>query len=167
MEVRGLNLRVFLVLLWSTAITTVGFSSTVSAERWAVKINEPGLSGSISTGPDFDDLAQRLRQTEALGLFEKLALKDRLDTLMSDFVLFHEGRRDNSRKALKARFDRLLKDTVAILRKGDPSLSTLIERAHKNLWMLVSNPVSFAAMKEQQTAYGDDDRADRGADAGG
>lgn len=164
---RSYNFRIFLVVFSSLFATAFIFSGTASAERWSIGTDEQTLSASLTRGLDLDGLEQRLRRSEALGIFVKLALKDRLDTLISDFVLFHEGHRGNSRKSLKTRFDGLLKDTVAMLRNGDPVLSASIKRAHQGLWLIVSDPVRFSAISGQRTAWQEDGRADWQSDIGG
>jgi hypothetical protein len=159
MALRTINPRLFVVAFSSLIVAAFLFPGTALAEPWSGVAHGPAFSGVAVPGLDLGDLERRLRRTDALGIFAKLALKERLDSLIQDFALFHEGRRDTNRQDLKARFDGLLTDTAAMLRKGDPALSATIEAAHRGLWTVVSDPGKFFLMGDGGTAWRQDSDA--------
>ncbi len=90
-------------------------------------------------------LKLRLRKTDSVGLFTKLALKAELDRLLEDFNLHHLGRSDHGLEALMARFERLMGRTLKLVRKGDPVLYRTLASSRDALRTVFSDPTKFAA----------------------
>ena len=94
-------------------------------------------------------LELRLRKTDSVGLFTKLALKAEFDGLLEDFSLHHLGRSDDSIEALMARFARLMGRTLKLVRKGDPVLFRTLASSRDALRTVFSDPAKFAAAMGQ------------------
>ena len=92
---------------------------------------------------DLDRLVDRLRNTSAIGMFGKLALKNRLDGLIDDFRRFHAGDAKGGLGALKGQFEGLLVRTASLVREGDPKLRGQLLASRDALWTLLSNPAKF------------------------
>lgn len=90
-----------------------------------------------------DELENRLRETEAIGLFAKLSLKAQVDDLIDEFRAFHAGSGEDL-KTLQARFQALLSETLALLETGDPELRVDISQSRASLWTTLIDPVGFA-----------------------
>jgi hypothetical protein len=112
----------------------------------AKKIVPVSMSGGMAVpGLDLNLLAAKIRETEALGAFAKLRLKGEVDALVTDFVQLHRGDGDQRRDTLRARFEGLVRETVAALSAGDPKLATLVARSRPALWQALNDAGRFAS----------------------
>jgi len=82
---------------------------------------------------DMHVLIERLKKTDAIGMFTKLALRsDALD--LTDMVnAYHKHMAGYTLKELHARFNGLLLKVLALL-DDDPGLARDISLAHENIW---------------------------------
>lgn len=107
------------------------------------------LHNSVAiAGPAFDlaDLENRLRETDAIGLFTKLSLKAQVDNLIDDFRAFHSGEDSLDIESLRQRYRALLSETLALLESGDPELYEYISRARGALWTVLADELKFASL---------------------
>jgi hypothetical protein len=95
---------------------------------------------------DLDDLENRLRETEAIGLFSKLWLKGEVEGLIDEFRAFHEGESSEGLETLRQRYAGLLDETLALLESGDPELRQAISQSRAKLWAALTNPAEFATL---------------------
>src|SRR5262245_60857610 len=72
----------------------------------AVKAEAPPL--------DLTGLEQRLRNTSAIGIFTKLALKNQVDDLLEQFKAFHEGRGQATLEDLREHYNLLLLKVLSL-----------------------------------------------------
>jgi len=88
---------------------------------------------SVANIFDMDVLIERLKKTDAIGMFTKLALRsDALD--MVDMIkAYNKHMARYSLKELRARFDGLLLKVLVLL-DDDPGLSRDISLARENIW---------------------------------
>ena len=94
---------------------------------------------------NLESLELRLRKTDSVGLFTKLALKAELDRLLEDFSLHHLGRSGYGIEALMARFERLMGRTLKLVREGDPVLFRTLASSREALRTVFSDSAKFAA----------------------
>ncbi|MEO6269000.1 MAG: hypothetical protein ABIP08_01710 [Lautropia sp.] len=94
---------------------------------------------------DLDALETRLKETKAIGLFTKLALKNQIDDLLDRFRAFHQGRPKASLAELRQSFDLLVLKVLALLQDSDPPLASAIASSRESIWDILSNPARFAA----------------------
>ncbi|HVO29492.1 MAG TPA: hypothetical protein VMV18_02100 [bacterium] len=81
---------------------------------------------------DLKTLADRLRATSAVGMFGKLAIKGRVDSLISRASAAQSA---SERAALRPEFNALLADVVNQLKAGgDPALAKDVSRSSDALW---------------------------------
>ncbi|MDA1325600.1 MAG: hypothetical protein O3C34_12725, partial [Proteobacteria bacterium] len=99
----------------------------------------PGI-GKPSGNIDLVALETKISNTSAINIFDKLKLKNGIDSLTSEFDQFHSGQSANSLGDLKLRFEDFLHSTVAMLRKGDPSLAEELVRSREELWKFLTSP---------------------------
>jgi hypothetical protein len=95
---------------------------------------------------DIAALTARLRNTDAIGVFTKLALKNQMDDLLQQARTVHEGGRKDEVGALRQPYDMLVLKVLAVVQDGDPSLARAISGSREALWAILSDPVKFNAL---------------------
>jgi hypothetical protein len=86
------------------------------------------LTGSATS------LEKRLRDTSAIGVFTKLALKNEVDDLLNRFRAFHAGRGGTTLGMLRESFDLLVLKVVSLLQDKDALLARDISTSREALW---------------------------------
>ena len=101
----------------------------------------------IATAPvlSLSELEQRLRDTRAMGLFTKLSLKNQVDDLLAQFKAFHQRQSRISLGQLRQRYELLLMKVVSLLQDGDPRLASAVFSSREAIWVVLTDPKSFAA----------------------
>jgi hypothetical protein len=95
---------------------------------------------------DLKSLEIRLRETEAIGVFTKLALKNQVDALLDQFRAYYQGRAKVTQPQLRRSYDLLVLKVLALLQDADPPLASAIASSRESIWGVLSNPVKFAAV---------------------
>ncbi len=90
-------------------------------------------------------LEQRLKDTSAIGVFTKLALKNQVDDLVSRVRAHHDGA-GNSTAQLRQAYDQLLAKVHGLLKDGDPALANAIMASRESIWLVLMDPVKFAKL---------------------
>jgi hypothetical protein len=100
-----------------------------------VKNAEPSL--------DVAALKTRLRDTKAIGVFTKLALKNQVDDLMQQFRAQYLIGPNTSVAALRQPFDMLILKVLALIQDNDPSLAKTISGSREAIWGILADPEKF------------------------
>ena len=95
---------------------------------------------------DLAALEKRLKETAAIGVFTKLALKNQVDDLLERFRAFYEGRIQVPLAELRQPYDLLLLKTVALVQDGDPALADAIVASREAIWEILVDRDKFAAL---------------------
>ena len=95
---------------------------------------------------DLTSLEKRLRDTSAIGVFTKLALKNEVDDLLDRFRAFHTGRGGTTLTKLRESFDLLVLKVVSLLQDKDALLARDISTSREALWNLLADPVKFKTL---------------------
>jgi hypothetical protein len=95
---------------------------------------------------DLTALEKRLRDTGAIGVFTKLALKNEVDDLLERFRTFHTGRGGTTLAKLRESYNLLVLKVVALLQDKDPPLARDIFTSREALWNLLADPVRFKTL---------------------
>ena len=93
---------------------------------------------------DLTSLEKRLRETQAIGVFTKLSLKNQVDDLLERLAAFHEGRGQTPLAKLRESYDLLLLKVLLLLQDKDPALARDIASSREALWNLLADPAKFA-----------------------
>ena len=93
---------------------------------------------------DLESLTQRLRATKAIGHFTKLALKQKVDTLIEAFSDFHNGASTISLSLLRNHYNNLVNHILNLLCDEDAELHTELAASREALWRLLADPAQFA-----------------------
>jgi len=96
---------------------------------------------------DVAALKLRLRETAALGMFTKLALKNQMDDLLMMFRIGHEG--GDSQKvsipSLRKPYNALVAKVVSLVAADDPPLARTIAGSREAIWGILADPQKFKA----------------------
>jgi len=105
-------------------------------------------SEAVKPAPTLDvaALKERLRSTDAIGVFTKLALKNQMDDLLQQVRDYHQGGGANGVNALRQPYDMLVLKVLAVVQDGDPSLARMISGSREAIWGILADPVKFNAL---------------------
>lgn len=95
---------------------------------------------------DLKSLESRLKETNAIGFFTKIGLKNQVDDLLDQFRAFYEGRLKTTLAELRRPYDRLLLKVLALLQDTDPPLASAIVASREAIWGILADPTSFATI---------------------
>ena len=119
---------------------------SATAVRAAAK---PAAEKPVAAKPaatlDVAALTSRLRNTDAIGVFTKLALKNQMDDLLQQFRAKHQNG-SGGVAALRQPFDLLVLKVLAVVQDGDPALARTVSGSREALWSILADPVKFNAL---------------------
>jgi hypothetical protein len=95
---------------------------------------------------DLKSLETRLKETQAIGVFTKLTLKNQIDALLDQFRAFYQGKVKTTLADLRRSYDLLVLKVLALLQDADPPLASAIVGSREAIWGILSNPAKFAAV---------------------
>ena len=95
---------------------------------------------------DLASLEKRLRETDAIGVFTKLTLKNQVDDLMNQFRAHYQGRSKTTLAELRHPYDMLLLKVLSLLQDGDPPLARVIVASREAIWGILADPAKFATL---------------------
>jgi len=111
-----------------------GAPVTISRATNEGALHEPSKREIKAPEINMDELVERLKKTEAIGVFTKLAIRsDVLDFKSSIDTYRKKGELDRYVGHLRDRFDGLLLKILALLER-DPALSKDINHARESIW---------------------------------
>jgi hypothetical protein len=123
--------------------------ATPSAAAPPAKSEMPaaGLAKPQAAAPlDLKSLETRLKETQAIGVFTKLTLKNQIDELLGQFRAFHQGKLKTSLADLRRSYDGLVLKVLALLQDTDPPLASAVAASREGIWGILSNPAKFSAV---------------------
>ena len=119
-----------------------------SALQPAKKDGFPSVAAKASATPPLDmkSLETRLKDTKAIGVFTKIALKNQVNDLLDQFRAYYQGRLKITLADLRRPYEMLLQKVLALLQDGDPPLAGAIVASREAIWGLLADPVKFATI---------------------
>jgi hypothetical protein len=93
---------------------------------------------------DLASLETRLKETKAIGIMTKIALKNQVDDLLNQFRGFYAGKVKTTLAELRKAYDLLVLKVLSLLQDSDPSLAAAIVASREAIWGILSDPVKFA-----------------------
>ena len=136
----SVTLALTLLIAWSTFSLAAEKSTTDSPRQG----NTTSKNDEAPSTLDLDSLEQRLRATDAIGFFTKVALGYEINDLLDTFRDFHRGQSPLTREHLWDRYYLLLFKVVTLLQDDDPELAQEIYVSRERLWELLLDPNTFA-----------------------
>jgi hypothetical protein len=95
---------------------------------------------------DLTSLETRLKETKAIGVMTKIALKNQVDDLLNQFRAFYQGKLKTTLAELRRPFDLLILKVLSLLQDSDPTLAAAIAASREAIWGILSDPVKFATI---------------------
>ena len=107
----------------------------------------PGATVAKAPPPlDLKSLETRLKATEKIGVFTKLALKNQVDDLLDQFRAYYGGKLKVTLADLRRRYDLLVLKVLALLQDADPPLAHAIAASREAIWGILADPAKFASV---------------------
>jgi hypothetical protein len=94
---------------------------------------------------DLNSLETRLKDTKAIGVMTKIALKNQVDDMLNQFRAFYQGKLKTTLAELRKPYDLLVLKVLSLLQDSDPSLAAAIVASREAIWGILSDPAKFAA----------------------
>jgi hypothetical protein len=95
---------------------------------------------------DLTSLETRLKETSAIGVMTKIALKNQVDDLLNQFRAFYQGRLKTTLAELRRPYEMLLLKVLALLQDADPPLAGAIVASREAIWGILADPAKFATI---------------------
>ncbi len=107
----------------------------------------PAVAKPLTPAPlDLVSLENRLKETKAIGLFTKIALKNQVDDLLNQFRAYYQGSVKTTLAQLRQRYDLLLLKVLSLLQDSDQALATAIGGSREAIWGILADRQKFAAI---------------------
>lgn len=95
---------------------------------------------------DLKTLESRLKETNAIGTFTKIALKNQVDDLLGKFRAYHDGRQPPTLAELRQPYELLIMKVLSLLQKDDPALADDVARSRDVIWGVLSDKNKFTSI---------------------
>lgn len=128
------------------AIRIACLAGALAAPFATSSLAAPGAEGHATPAQDLSlsGLEQRVRDTHAISVFQKLALQKEVDDLLAKFRQAHAGGSAELAK-LRRPYDRLLGNLQSQLER-DPQLANEISASREAIWEVLSDRTRFASL---------------------
>src|SRR5262245_3608619 len=107
---------------------------------------KPSAPPSTAATLDLNGLKTQLKETKAIGLFTKIALKNQVDDLLDQFRRYYQGKSKTNMMELRQSYNLLLK-VLSLLQNKDEKLASAIVSSREAIWDLLSDPKKFANLQ--------------------
>lgn len=105
------------------------------------------MAGPAAPPPlDLKSLETRLRETNAIGVFTKLTVKNQVDDLLDRFRDYYKGRLQISLAELRQAYDLLVLKVLALLQDADPPLASALAASRESIWGILSSREKFSTI---------------------
>jgi len=118
-------------------------TAAVAIERPRKNDDPPAVARPAEPPLDMEALKARLRDTNAIGVFTKLALKNQVDDLLKQFRAHYLNGQKTSVAALRQAYDMLVLKVLALIQDSDPSLARTISGSREAIWGILADPEKF------------------------
>jgi hypothetical protein len=112
----------------------------------ATKSAAPAVAKSAPPTLDLASLTQRLKDTNAIGVLSKIAIKNQVDDLLDQFRAFYEGKLKTTLAELRRPYDLLVLKVLSLLQDSDPGLASAIVASREAIWGILADPKKFATV---------------------
>jgi hypothetical protein len=96
---------------------------------------------------DLNALKKQLKETKAIGLFTKIALKNQVDDLLDQFRKYYQGKAKIEMMELRQSYNLLMMKVLSLLQDKDQKLASAIVSSREAIWGLLSDPKKFANLE--------------------
>lgn len=106
----------------------------------------PDVAKKASPTLNLTSLEQRLKDTDAIGVLTKIALKNQVDDLLDQFRAFYQGKVKTTLAELRRPYDLLVLKVLSLLQDSDPELASAIVVSREAIWGILADPKKFATI---------------------
>ncbi len=106
----------------------------------------PAVARAQEPQLDVKSLITRLRETKAIGVMTKLALKNQVDDLLKRFRTHYEGGQKSSVAELRQAYNMLVLKVLSLVQDGDPSLASSIAGSREAIWNILTDREKFSSI---------------------
>ena len=103
----------------------------------------PDIAKQAPASLDLKALEQRLKDTNAIGVLTKIALKNQVDDLLDQFRAFYQGKLKTTLSELRRSYDLLVLKVLSLLQESDPSLASAIVASREAIWGILADRARF------------------------
>src|SRR5688572_7834013 len=107
------------------------------------KAAPPPVATAQAPQLDVTSLIERLRETDAIGVMTKLALKNQVDDLLKKFRLHYQGAQKTSVTELRQPYNMLVLKVLSLVQDKDPSLARSISNSREAIWGMLADRDKF------------------------
>ncbi len=114
---------------------------------------EPVVASPVANGHpttpmlDLTTLKQQLRETKAIGVLTKIALKNQVDDLLDQFREYYLGTSKLTMAGLRQSYELLMMKVLSLLQDEDQQLASAISASREAIWAMLSDSKKFAALQ--------------------
>lgn len=118
-------------------------ASALAIEQPRKNEDPPPVARKLEPPLDVAALKARLRDTHAIGVFTKLALKNQVDDLLKQFRAHYQSGQKTSIASLRQPYDMLVLKVLALVQDSDPSLARTIAGSREAIWSILADREKF------------------------
>ena len=118
-------------------------ATAVAAEKIPKNVTPAPIARTLEPPLDVAALKLRLRDTNAIGVLTKLALKNQVDDLLKQFRSHYLSGQKTSVANLRQPYDLLVLKVLALIQDGDPLLARTISGSREAIWGILADPEQF------------------------
>jgi len=107
------------------------------------KAAPPPVAAAQPAQLDVTSLIARLRETDAIGVMTKLALKNQVDDLLKKFRLHYQGAQKTSVAELRQAYNMLVLKVLSLVQDKDPALARSISGSREAIWGMLADRDKF------------------------
>jgi hypothetical protein len=96
---------------------------------------------------DLDALTAQLKETEAIGFFTKITLRNQVNDLLDKFREYYQGKAKLTMTDLRRSYDLLMMKVLSLLQDEDKALTSAIVSSREAIWGMLSDPKKFATLQ--------------------
>jgi hypothetical protein len=131
----------------SPAVAARPAAAPASAKPPARPAIQPQPQSAAPVALDLKALKEQLKETNAIGVFTKLTLKNQVDDLLQQFRDFYQGKAKVTMAQLRRSYDLLLMKVLSLLQDADQKLASAIVASREAIWGLLADPKKFATLE--------------------
>ena len=118
-------------------------ASPVAVEQPRKNDVAPPVAKPAEPPLDVAALKSRLRETNAIGVFTKLALKNQVDDLLEQFRAHHQSGQKSNVDSLRQPYNMLVVKVLSLVQDSDPSLARTISGSREAIWAILADREKF------------------------
>ena len=118
-------------------------AAPAAVERPRTNKDPPPVARPAEPPLDVAALTARLRDTNAIGVFTKLALKNQMDDLLKQFRAHYQGGEKTNVDSLRQPYNMLILKVLTVVQDGDPSLARTISGSREAIWAILADREKF------------------------